>query len=117
MKKVTKLSSIVISYIANAVLIFGSVLLTMFLIKYKNANNDFGEGVGSVFLLVFSLIVFAVGAVIKIIVLPLTIKNFVDVFPNKPTSSTKWMILHIVDYVIALISLIYLAIVIITITK
>lgn len=113
MKKITKLSSIVISYIANAVLIFGAVLLTMFLIKYKNANNDFGEGVGSILLLMFSLITFVVGTVIKLIVLPLTIKNFVDVFPNKPTSSSKWMILHIVDYAIALITLIYLAVVII----
>lgn len=113
MKKITKISSIIISYIANAILIIGSILLTIFLIKLQNSNNDLNEGLGNVITLIITLGVFVIGIVIKLLVLPLTIKSFLEVLPNKQKSNTKWMILHIVDYAIAISTLIYLLVVII----
>lgn len=113
MKKISKISSIIISYIANIILIAGSVLLTIFLIKMQSGNSDLGEGIGKILILLLTLIIFIIGIVLKLIILPITIKHMIEISKEKSTTNTKWMIVHIVDYAIAVVAVIYLLVVII----
>lgn len=113
MKKISKISSIIISYLANIILIAGSFLLTIFLIKLGNGQNDLGEGIGRVLILIFSVGIFIIGIILKLIILPPTIKHMVEISKEKNPTNTKWMIVHIVDYAIAIIAVIYLLVVII----
>ncbi len=113
MKKFSKMTSIIISYIANIILIAGSVLLTIFLIKMRSGNNNLGEGIGKILILLFTLIIFIIGIVLKLIILPITIKHMTEISKEKNKENTKWMIVHIVDYAIAIVAVIYLLVVII----
>lgn len=103
MKKFTQFSSIIISYISNVVILFGDIFMLEFLVKSYNNSNDFGEGIGKVLIVIIGVGLIVIGTIAKAITLPATITFFVDALKNRVEHSKRWVVAHIVDYVLFVI--------------
>lgn len=116
MKKISQFASIIISYIANAVLLFGDILLMNFLIesnKVVEGSEQLGQGLGLAVIVMIAVIVLFAGLIAKIITLPATIKFFVDAIKKQGEHYKRWFIVHLVDYIIFIALIVFAVVVII----
>lgn len=105
MKKLTQFSSIIISYIANVAMLVGDYFMLEFMIRSYHQENDLGEGIGMVLIAIIGIGIFIIGLIAKAITLPATITFFIDALKNKVEHSKRWVVAHIVDYIIFVILL------------
>ncbi len=116
MKKLSQFSSIIISYIANVILLLGDYFFLMFWVRSNDkVDNEaaLGHGLGLAFIVMIGVIILIVGLIVKAISLPVTIKFFIDSIRKKIDHSKRWMIAHIVDYAIFLVLIIFVLVVLI----